>query len=67
MDKEEKKGAVGKMTKKSTRRVLGDSLFRLFVHSFIHLLCTARALRCSHSPVGKWKFDVSESDCSEPQ
>ena len=47
--------ALGWNDTKSTRRVLGHSLFRLLVrshHSLIRLLrtgCFARALRCAHS------------------
>ena len=43
---------VGRMTKKSTRRVLGHSLLCSLIRphrSLIRLLRTARALRCAHS------------------
>ena len=49
------RGTVGRMTMKSTRRVLGHSLLRSLVRShrsLIRLLRTARfarALRCAHS------------------
>ena len=61
----------GRMTMKSTRRVLGQSLLHSFVRShrsFIYLLRTARfarALRCAHSSARSLAHSVSGAHGNE--